>query len=139
MLNFFGTLASWGPDFLRLTVGVIMIVHGYPKIADPAFRKGLAQFIQSLGFRPPLFWAYVVGIAEFFGGICLLLGLFTRLAALVLAIEFLVIIVKVKWPKGFMADKGGAEYDWALWMMLLSLLVTGPGRLALDHRLRTGL
>lgn len=139
MLNFFGGLASWGPDFLRLAVGVIMLAHGYPKVSNLAARKGLTQFLQSLGFSPPTFWAYLVSISEFFGGICLILGLFTRLAALVLAIEFLVIIVKVKWAKGFLSEKGGWEWDWALWMMLLSLLVTGPGRLALDHRLRTGL
>jgi putative oxidoreductase len=139
MLNFFGTLASWGPDFLRLGAGVIMIAHGYPKISNPAARKGLAQYVQSLGFSPPGFWAWLVGIAEFFGGICLILGLFTRLAALVLAIEFLVIIVRAKWGKGFMLEKGGWEWDWALWMMFLSVLVTGPGRVALDHRIHTGL
>ncbi len=35
MLNFFGSLASWGPDFLRLGAGVILIMHGYPKLFGP--------------------------------------------------------------------------------------------------------
>jgi uncharacterized membrane protein YphA (DoxX/SURF4 family) len=55
------------------------------------------------------------------------------------AIEFLAIILKVKWSKGFLISNEGWEWDWAILMMLLSLLVTGPGRLALDHAIRTGL
>ena len=86
-----------------------------------------------------VFWAYAVGIAEFGGGICLLLGFLTRLAALVLTIEFLVIILRVKWNKGFLSSQGGWEWDWALWTIVASLLLTGPGRLALDHVIRTGL
>jgi putative oxidoreductase len=80
-----------------------------------------------------------VAITELVGGGCLLIGFFTRLAALVVAIEFLVIILKIKWSKGFLLSEGGWEWDWALLAMMLSLLLTGPGRLALDHRIHTGL
>jgi putative oxidoreductase len=138
--QWFGGLASWGPDFLRLGAGVIFIMHGYPKLFGPKpGPKGFAGYLQSMGFSPPLLWAYVVGIAEFVGGVCLILGFLTRFWALVLAIQFLVIILRVKWAKGLDMGKGGFEYDWALLMMALSLLVTGPGRVALDHRITTGL
>jgi len=140
LVSLFGGLASWGPDFLRLGAGVTFVLHGYPKLFGPQpGPKGFSQHLQSLGFSAPLFWAYLVGCAEFFGGICLLLGFLTRLAALVLAIEFLVIILKVKWAKGFELSKGGWESDWWLLTMLVSLLVTGPGRAALDSRIHTGL
>lgn len=140
MLNFFGSLASWGPDFLRLGAGVILIMHGYPKLFGPKpGLKGFSGYLQSLGFSPPLFWAYVVAITEFVGGVCLILGFLTRLWALVVALEFLVIILKVKWGKGLDMGQGGFEYDWALLMMALSLLVTGPGRAAVDHWIPTGL
>jgi len=137
--SIFGGLASWGPDLLRLGVGIIFVVHGYPKLfgSQPG-PKGFAGHLQGMGFRPPLFWAYVAALAELVGGICLLIGFLTRLAALVLAIEFLVIILRVKWSKGFLSSKGGWEFDWALLTMVISLLVTGPGRLALDHRIHTG-
>jgi putative oxidoreductase len=139
LATLFGNLASWGPDFLRLSVGPTMIVHGYPKLFGPQpGPKGFSQHLQSLGFSSPLVWAYVVGCAEFFGGICLLIGFLTRLAAFILAIEFLVIILKVKWSKGFVLSKGGWEWDWALLAMLLSLLVTGPGRVAVDRRVPAG-
>ncbi len=131
---------SLGPDLIRLTVGIIMIVHSYPKLFGPKpGPHGFAEYLQTLGFTPPIFWAYAVGSAEFFGGIALLLGFLTRLAAFILAIEFLVIILKVKWSKGFLLQNGGWEWDWALFMMFLSLMVTGPGRWALDNRIHTGL
>lgn len=137
----FGGLASWGPDFIRLGVAFTFIAHGYAKLfgrPEPGV-KGLAPFLESMGFRPGLPWAYLVGCVEFFGGLCLLVGFLTRLAALLLAIEFLVVILKVKWSKGFLMDKGGWEWDWALFTMALSLLVTGPGRAAIDNRLHTGI
>ncbi len=137
--HLFGGLAPWGPDFLRLGAGIIFVMHGYPKLfgAKPG-PKGFAGYLQSMGFSPPLFWAYLVALAEFLGGVCFILGFLTRFFALVLALEFLVIIFKVKWAKGLDLGKGGWEYDWALLMMALSLLVTGPGRWALDSRIRTG-
>lgn len=130
-------LAAWGPVVLRLGVGVTFIVHGYPKLfgSQPGPR-GFAQYLQSLKFAPPLFWAYAVGVVEFVGGIFLLAGFVMRPAALLLAVEFLVIILYVKWSKGFSFQKGGWEWDWALLTMTVALLLTGPGRFALDNRLR---
>jgi putative oxidoreductase len=136
----FGGLASWGPDFIRLGVAFTFILHGYPKLFGPKpGPKGFAGYVGSMGFPSPLFFAYAAGITEFVGGVCILLGFLTRFWALLGAIEFLTIILKVKWSKGFLISNEGWEWDWAILMMLLSLLVTGPGRLALDHAIRTGL
>ena len=127
----FGGLASWGPDFIRLGVAFTFILHGYPKLFGPKpGPKGFAGYIGSMGFPSPLFFAYAAGITEFVGGVCILLGFLTRFWALVGAIEFLTIILKVKWSKGFLISNEGWEWDWAILMMLLSLLVTGPGRVA---------
>ena len=130
-------LATWGPVLLRLGGGVTFVVHGYPKLfgSQPG-PKGFARYLQSTGFAPPLFWAYVVGVVEFTGSIFLLAGLLTRVAALLLAIEFLLIIVRVKWSKGFLSQTGGWEWDWALLTMMAALVLTGPGRWALDTLLR---
>lgn len=138
--HWFGGLSTWGPDFLRLAAGIILISHGYPKLFGPKpGPKGFAGYLKTLGFSPPLVWAYVVGISEFGGGVFLILGFLTRLAALVVAIQFLVIILRVKWGKGLDMGQGGWEYDMALLAIALSLLVTGPGRVALDHYIPTGL
>jgi putative oxidoreductase len=138
--HLFGGLAPWGPVLLRLGAGVTFVVHGYPKLfgTQPG-PKGFAKHLEGMGFGSPLFWAYVVSISEFFGGICLILGFLTRLWALVFTIQFLVIILKVKWGKGFLMSKGGWEWDWSLLTMAASLLLTGPGRAALDNIFRTGL
>jgi len=140
MLEFFANFASWGPLLIRLGLGVTLVAHGYPKLFGPQpGPKGFSGYLKALGFPSPIFWAYAVGIAEFGGGACLILGLFTRLAALVVAIQFLVIILKVKWSKGFLMSNEGWEWDWALLTMALSLLFTGPGRIALDNSIHTGL
>ena len=140
MLDFLGSYAAWGPTLIRLGACITFVVHGYPKLvgAQPG-PKGFAGYLKGMGVPSPALMAYVVGIAELAGGLCLLIGLFTRLAALVLAIEFVVIILKVKWDKGFLLANGGWEWDWALLAMMLSLLLTGPGHLALDNRIHTGL
>ncbi len=131
------SLAAWGPVVLRLGAGVTVVVHGYPKLFGPQpGPRGFAQYLQSLGFTPSLFWAYVVAVVEFVGGIFLLGGFLTQLTALLLAIEFLVIILRVKRSKGFLLQNGGWEWDWALLTMTVALLLTGPGRWALDNRLR---
>src|SRR5438132_1062974 len=97
----FGGLASWGPDFIRLGVAFTFILHGYPKLFGPKpGPKGFAGYV---------------------GGVCILLGFLTRFWALVGAIEFLAIILKVKWSKGFLISNEGWEWDWAILMMLLSL------------------
>jgi len=140
MLDFLGSYAAWGPTIIRLGACITLIMHGHPKLfgAQPG-PKGFAGYLKGMGIPNPMLMAYVVAIAEFVGGVCLLIGLFTRLAALVLAIEFVVIILKVKWDKGFLQTNGGWEWDWALLAMMLSLLLTGPGHLALDNRIHTGL
>lgn len=138
--SLFGGLALWGPVFLRLGAGITFIVHGYPKLfGDTPGPKKFAQYLHGLGFQPPLFWAYLVGIVEFFGGIGLIIGFLTRLVALLLTIEFLVIVLRIKWSKGFKLEQGGWEWDWALLTIVAALLVMGPGRAALDHAIRTGL
>lgn len=69
---------------LRITAGLLMaILHGFGKFpVNPAFVQGVA----SLGFPMPEFFAYAAAIAELAGGIFLALGLFTRPAALLLAV-----------------------------------------------------
>jgi putative oxidoreductase len=80
---------------LRVALGVVFMYHGYPKIlGDP--KSALAMFAH-MGFPP--YFAYIAGILEFFGGILLILGLFTRVTALLLAIEMGIAIVRVHIPQ----------------------------------------
>ena len=125
---------SWGPLILRLGVGVIFIMHGYPKLF-PAGPEGFAGFLRNLAFPAPTFFAWIVGIVEFFGGIVMILGLFVRYVGVLMAIEMLVTSVRVKMPGGvpFISPKGtGWELDFLLFMGALALVFLGAGALSLD-------
>src|SRR5437773_12393087 len=76
-------LQPFGLLALRLALGVIFFAHGYPKLAH--LGGGMQGFFVEHGL--PGYFVYVVGVLEVFGGLMLMLGLFTRLAALVLALE----------------------------------------------------
>ena len=78
MLSIFPQLFAFSelaPFILRLVLGIIFIVHGYPKLFK-AFGQ-TAGFFESVGIKPAKFWVVVVGISEFFGGIALLVGFLT--------------------------------------------------------------
>jgi putative oxidoreductase len=84
-----------------------------------------------------VFMAYVVTFVEVFGGILLIVGLLSRLAALLLTIDLVVAILLVKVNVGFLSGSSGtgAELDLALIAGLLVILLAGPGKLSLDHML----
>ena len=131
-------LAPLAPLAARVIVGVIMFVHGLQKLTQ----IGVSNFGQALsGFGVPLpgFMAYVVTFAELIGGALLIVGLLSRLAALVLTIDLVVAILLVKTGVGLIAPPGtpgaGAELDLALIAGLLVTLFAGPGKLSLDYAL----
>ena len=83
-----------------------------------------------LGLTPGMLWAALAGLGEFGGGLLVLLGLFTRLGALAIAIVMLVAILKVHWGAFFMPT--GIEYAASLFAAAVALLITGGGRFSLD-------
>lgn len=113
---------------LRLILGVIMIAHGYGKV----FHGGLAHHVErvaSLGL--PGWWAYLSAFAEFFGGILLIAGFFTRFLSLAILIDMAVAIWKVHWKNG-MFGKGGYEFPLTLLTIAFALIFFGAGPIALD-------
>ena len=110
----------------RLIIGGIFINAGWLKISDMAQTIG---FFQTLGI--PAFLAYIVGYAEFIGGVLLVLGLFVEMSVLVLAI---IMIVAVCLTRG-----GGVQMFGLPLTMLAALLlagISGPGRYALRLKKR---
>ncbi len=137
MLNrIFGKFSGWGPFFLRLGVGVIMLVHGAQKLfgawGGPGL-KGFSQMLASMGLKPALAWAVLVALVEFAGGIFLILGIMTRLSALLIGIVMLVAIFGVHWSGGFLAARGGFEYPLMILAGCICLLFTGGGRASLKE------
>lgn len=63
---------------LRAVAGITLAVHGWPKIQDPLKNVGM---VEGLGFFPGVLWSPLLAGTEFFGGILIAIGLFTRPAA----------------------------------------------------------
>ena len=118
---------------LRIVLGAVMIAHGYHKV----FGGGMMAHyhaVQSLGL--PGWLAFPSALAEFFGGILVLVGLFTRFAAAALLIDMLVAIWKVHWKNGLVGEHG-YEFPLSLAAICVTLVCYGAGPLALEI-IRTG-
>ncbi len=127
-----------GIALVRLGLGTSMTYHGFSKLLPPepghagllAGVNHFSTFVASLGL--PFFLGYASVGAEFLGGLLLLLGLATRGAAFVVAINMLVALFSVNLRHGLT----GSEYTLALIVMALALLLTGGGAFSLDRLLR---
>ncbi len=127
---------------LRLAVGSIMFVHGAQKLLGWFDGPGLAGFMgwmASMHVPAPAAWLAL--IAEFFGGLGLILGILPRLAALGIAFDMLVAILLVHAKVGFfmnwgsVANRGeGWEYPMLLCAAALTLAATGPGAFAIQRQ-----
>jgi putative oxidoreductase len=114
---------------LRVGLGVIFISHGYPKLFTQL--QHTTEAFRNMGF--PGYFAYVAGVLEFFGGILLIAGLFTRITGLLLAIEMGVAVVKVH---GMLANPMAVhnyEFPLALMVGSFALAGAGAGLISLDH------
>lgn len=130
---------AWAPLVIRLVLGATFMAHGAQKLFGAFGGHGIggtAGFLESLNIKPALFWAWVLALVEFFGGLAIVLGFLTGVAAVLLIINMTVAIATVHWKSGFFAGEGGFEYNLALIAMALSLILSGPGALSLDRFFR---
>ncbi|MBI4040299.1 MAG: DoxX family protein [Deltaproteobacteria bacterium] len=120
---------------LRLVIGSTFIMHGSQKVLG-AFGghglEGVAQFLTQLGFPMPTLMAYLLGYTEFLGGIALVLGLGTRIFALLLSFAMVVAIFSVHWKNGFFGSQGGFEYPFVILGGTLALAAMGCQKWGLD-------
>jgi putative oxidoreductase len=113
----------------RLVLGVIMVVHGAQKVFPRGALYQFAQYVAHMGF--PYWVGYVAAFTELFGGAFLILGLLVHLAALGVAIDMAVAIIKVHLHHGLTGQQG-YEFPLALFALAIVLIGTGPGHLAAD-------
>ncbi len=119
---------------LRLGLAAIFIYHGYPKLfAHP--KEWLDNF-QHMGF--PRYFAYISGTIEFFGGLLLVAGLFTRIAGLLISIEMVIAIWRVHLPQGTFLDVQNYQLPLVLAVAAFTLAAVGAGSISLDHLIYGG-
>src|ERR1700730_14570918 len=122
---------------IRLAVGLIFLTQGILKYIDP--NMGVARFTR-IGFPHPYFTAHFAGSFEIVCGICVLLGLWTRVAAVPLLVVITTAIATTKVPElvrpsqGFWYMVSDARTDFAMFCSLLFLISMGGGAWSLDAR-----
>jgi putative oxidoreductase len=125
------------PMFLiRLMVGSVFLSEGTQKFLFPD-SLGAARFVK-IGIPAPEFMASFVGTVEIVCGVLLLLGLFTRFAAIPLTATILTAITTTKIPmllhEGFWKMAHESRTDWSMLLGLLCILIAGSGTWSLDER-----
>lgn len=138
MFDYLYLYQDWAPFILRVALGAAFIAHGYPKLFKTY--SGVAGWLGAIGFRPGRFWALVLGVIEFFGGIALVLGVFVQFAAVLIAVVMLVAMAKVKWGRVryVETERMGWELDLIYFAVAVALVVLGPGAYAIGGFLGIG-
>jgi uncharacterized membrane protein YphA (DoxX/SURF4 family) len=132
-----GTNAAPGTLLVRLLVGGVFLSEGVQKFLFPD-ALGVGRFAK-IGIPAPALLAPFVGVIEILGGGLLIVGLFTRLAAVPLIVDMLVAILSTKVPillkSGFWAMAHEARVDYAMLLGSVFLLLVGAGPISLDARI----
>jgi putative oxidoreductase len=133
ILDNLGKYRNTGLLLLRLGIGVMFIIHGFPKLAGgPNGWTGLGGSMKVIGIDfLPIFWGFMAAATETFGGFLLAVGLFFR-PALILLIFTMIIAALVHFGKG--DGLGGASHAIELGIVFFGLIFIGPGKYSVDKK-----
>ena len=142
-------MKRWAPIPLRLIVGFGFMQHGYAKLVKGP--ETFASILHALSVPAPHFMAWTTILTELLGGLAILLGAFVTLASIPMAVLLLVAIFTVHLPYGFSSlklmavtadgaqfGKPGYECDLLYLACLLTLVMAGPGPLAIGDPSKYG-
>lgn len=121
--NVLHDITHWG---IRASIGAIFLLHSLKKF-DPSWQ----EFLVEVGMPPEL--QLPIALAEFIGGILLIIGVLTRVTGYIFAAILLGAIFHIKWENGFFVSQGGWEWDLVMLAAVLAIIVAGPGRISISH------
>lgn len=120
---------AWVPDLMRVVLGLLFVAHSISK-----FQMGLGNVAAWFGsYGTPGFLAYIAGWLELFGGILLIVGLFTRYVSALFTVLLIGAILYIKLPIGLISyEMPGYELELAYLMLTIYFIFIGPGPLSID-------
>lgn len=121
---------------LRIASGIVFLYHGSAILFGAFGGPGPQKFAAFM--HAPAIIGYLVGLAQFLGGLAILLGVLIRVGAASIIIVMLGAIFIVHLPHGFDVTKGGVEYALTQLLIALALLLSGAGRYSLSGILPGG-
>ena len=130
--SFYDTWRDISYTLVRIVVGVIMVVHVWGKFKVGAGAVA-ANAMTKYGLEPALGFAYAAMFLESVGGVCLIIGLFTRFFAAALAIEMLIALFAAHWARGFLVSQGGYEFVLLLGAVCFAIAIRGGGPYSVDN------
>ncbi len=128
-------MVAWGLLVIRVVIGVLFVAHGAQKLFGwfgGYGPKGTGGWMESVGIKPGVLMAVLAGLAELLGGALFAVGLFTPLAAILIAVTMLGAIAKVHGKNGLWATANGYEYNVVLIAAAIGIALTGAGDYSLD-------
>ncbi len=137
------TSPSWAMLPIRIALGAIMFAHGAQKVFGVWRGPGLTNWMnEPVPFpdmlRPGWIWMGAAAFAEFIGGALVLIGLYTRIGAFLIACVMIVAIFGVHWQNGFFINNRGFEFPLALLGMAVALIIFGGGSSSVDSQIASG-
>jgi len=132
LAGFYESVLPIAEAFLRIVVGVMFLMHVSGKLSTGPGAVA-ANVLSKNGLEPAILWAYVIIFLELVGGICLIIGLFTRFFAAALAIEMLIALLVVHLSRGYAASGGGYEYVLLIGAACFLIAIRGGGPYSVDR------
>jgi putative oxidoreductase len=126
---------AYALTLLRVAIGVITMLHGFPKMGGVAVWQNLGTtFMYPLGIHfLPVMWGFLGGCSEFFGGIALILGFGTRFASFALII---MMVIATAWHIKRGDSFNLYSFPLSLIFVYFAFMVIGSGPYSLENYLR---
>jgi putative oxidoreductase len=134
LAGFYAATAPIASTLVRIVVGAMFLMHVSVKFKIGAAAVA-ANIMAKNGLEPAIAFAYAAMVLETVGGVCLIIGLFTRFFAAALAIEMLIALLAVHFPKGYAAGGGGYEYVLLIGVVCFVIAMRGGGPYSVDAKI----